>query len=179
MDLYVWQHVADLIHVPSNDRDAADVMKDIIRTLYRLSRKQPEVEKVAAVEPAKVNANSEPKVEKSPQISPRNVLIPKIDMDVWEKLRDIRQEDLVNTSLADGKWQMPWEGPVFLATHLSEWVEVELLLCLSKTLYKGEPLMDVVARRLNINPNPKTEPTKNKNLQVIEEIIKTVYPTGE
>ena len=147
----LWRHVAKLLGIYSRKKEPVDVMKNIIKTLY-----------------------SEETKEISPQISPRNDLIPIIDMDKWELLKDIHHEDLEN---ADGTERIiPWKGPVFLRTCLDEWEEMELLLCLEKTLYKGEHLLDVVLKRLNIETPENIDPAKNKKLLICEKVIHTVYP---
>lgn len=180
-DVPLWEYVARRLHIERKDREPAVVMKEIITTLY-----QPEpvevVEKEKApktlvVEQQKKSSNRE--LDIAVDESPRKRSIPKIDMAMWNKLEDIRQEDLVFKDPADGKYVPPWKGPVFLATYLAEWEEVELKRSMEKTLYKGEPLLDVVARKLNINANPNVKSTRNKRLKVIEDIIHKVYPMEE
>jgi hypothetical protein len=95
--------------------------------------------------------------------------IPKIDMEVWHRLADIRQEDLVSN---EGHYAPRWSGPLFLASYLAEWEEVEIMHALINTTYKGESLLDVVAKRLDI----KIESTGQRKLKVIEDIIHNVYP---
>jgi hypothetical protein len=161
-DVPLWKYVAQLINISIVGKKEVDVMKSIISTLYRVSEKN---EKVVFAEP------DEEKLD-APVVQPRIA-----NKYVFESLKDIKQSD-VRPIDANNPVGLKWEGEVFQGKYINNELEIDLYNYLKSTWHIASdlPLWKYVAKRLGIDSSVKVRGAANKELFMIEKIIRKVYP---